>query len=165
VSSWVRSIAMAVIFLVLGAFSASLCLEVRHETPAVAVPPPGLWEGRRIRVEVLNAAGVDRLAKRATDRLRELEFDVVHYGNAEEMRDTTVVIARLDQVEPARRVADVLGLRQVIHRPDRNLYLDVTVVLGNDWAGPGELARAEGEGPLQRWWARVKRAAGRLWPG
>ncbi len=166
-SSHLRTAILALVFFVVGAFVASLWLEIRHETPLTVESPQGHWDGRRIRVEVLNGAGVDRLAVRATDRLRELDFDVVHYGNLGSFdRDSSVVIARLDDVEPARRVADALGLRRVLHEPDRNLYLDVTVILGADWDVGLEPRnpepQAQGGG---RWWRRVKRAAGRLWPG
>ncbi len=165
--NWLRAIGLAVVFGMLGAFAASLWLELRRETPAAPESTPGVVDGRRIRVEVLNAAGVDRLASRATERLRELGFDVVYYGNAEEFgRDTSVAIARLDSVEPARRAADALGLQQVEHRPDRNLYLDVTVILGTDWIEPEEEGGGESTGDaVSRWGARIRRALGRLWPG
>lgn len=166
-SSHLRTVLLAVVFLVVGAFGASLWLEIQREPPLTVEPPEGHWGGRRIRVEVLNGAGVDRLAVRATERLRELDYDVVYYGNLESFdRDTSVVIARLDDLEPARRVADALGLRRVLHEPDRNLYLDVTVILGSDWTGDLEPRNIEPEprgGPL--WWQRVKGAAARLWPG
>jgi len=77
VSSHLRTVLLALVSLVVGAFLASLWLEIRHEAPLTVEPPEGHWDGRRIRVEVLNGAGVDRLAVRATERLRELDFDVV----------------------------------------------------------------------------------------
>ncbi len=162
----IRGIVIALLFGVVGAFLASLWLEIRRETPAAQMAPAGLWEGRNIRVEVLNGAGVHDLAMRATARLRDQEFDVVYYGNAADFeQDSSVAIARLDSVEPARRVADALGLHRVVHEPDRNLYLDVTVILGSDWQeGTGEAAAVEARG-LPLWWGRLKRAAGRLWPG
>ncbi len=166
VASGLRAIVLALVFAAVGAFAASLWLEIRRETPAAESERAGQWEGRRIRVEVLNGAGVVQLARRATDQLREAQFDVVYYGNAEEFdRDTSVAIARMDSVEPARRVADELGLRKVTHDPDRNLYLDVTVILGKDWA---DISGAEPEperGELEIWWDRIRRAAQRLWPG
>ncbi|UCF19906.1 MAG: LytR C-terminal domain-containing protein [Gemmatimonadota bacterium] len=162
----IRGIVVALLFAIVGAFLASLWLEIRRETPAAQLPPAGLWEGRSIRVEVLNGVGVRDLALRATDRLRDQKFDVVYYGNAADFeRDSSVAIARLDKVEPARRVADALGLRHVVHEPDRNLYLDVTVILGSDWLeARGETGKADARG-LSLWWGRVKRAARRLWPG
>lgn len=162
-SNWLRGLALAAVFALVGAFGTSLWLEIRRETPEALGPLPGTWEGRRIRVEVLNGAGVPQLARHTTDRLRELEFDVVYYGNAED-RDSSVAIARLDSIEPARRVADALGLHQVVHRPDRNLYLDVTVILGADWVDIVEAPEEEAPSPLAVWWARIKRAALRLWP-
>ncbi len=163
--SGLRALVLALVFAAVGAFAASLWLEIRRETPA-ASEPAGRWEGRRIRVEVLNGAGVGQLARRATDRLRDEEFDVVYYGNAEEFdRDTSVAIARLDSVEPARRVADALGLRKVTHDPDRNLYLDVTVILGKDWVETTEVEPEAEHGELEIWWGRIRRAAKRLWPG
>ena len=74
-----------------------------------------------------------------------------------------MAIARLDSVEPARRVADALGLRHVVSEPDRDLYLDVTVILGTDWVGAEEPAVVN-SGEAEVWWSRVKRAARRLWP-
>ncbi|MEE9133778.1 MAG: LytR C-terminal domain-containing protein [Gemmatimonadota bacterium] len=163
-SSWLRGLALALVFALVGAFATSVWLEIRRETPKALGPLPGRWQGRRIRVEVLNGAGVPQLAKRTTDRLRELEFDVVYYGNAPD-RDSSLAIARLDSIEPARRVADALGLHEVVHRPDRNLYLDVTVILGADWADVVEAPEEEAPGRFTVWWARIKRAALRLWPG
>lgn len=164
--NWLRAIGLATVFAALGAFSTSLWLEVRRETPSAAESTPGIVDGRRIRVEVLNGAGIDRLATRATERLRELGFDVVYYGNADNFsQDTSVAIARLDSVEPARRAADALDLHRVEHRPDHNLYLDVTVILGADWPGVGDGAVESKEDLLGTWGSRMRRALDRLWPG
>lgn len=164
--SWLKGLVLALVFAVLGAFTASLWLEVRRETPSAAKSTPGIVDGRRIRVEVLNGAGIDRLATRATERLRKLGFDVVYYGNADDFsQDTSVAIARLESVEPARRAADALDLHRVEHRPDRNLYLDVTVILGADWGGVGEATDEPKEDALSKWGSRVRRALDRLWPG
>ncbi len=161
---WARGIALAAVFTAVGAFTASLWIEVRGGAGAAAGGPSGTWEGRRIRVEVLNGAGVDGLARRATERLRALGFDVVYYGNADRFdHDTSAAIARIDSVEPARRVAEALGLRKVGHEPDRSLYLDVTVILGRDWAGMAEAAEREEADGAAAWRARIGRAFRRLW--
>ncbi len=162
-TSWLRGLVLALIFGVIGAFVASLWIEMKPEAPRPLQKTSGLWEGRRIRVEVLNGAGVDRLARTATERLRSWGFDVVYYGNAEGLdRDSSVVVARLQDVEPARRVADALGLQTVSHEPDENLYLDVTVILGADWQIDSEGIGDEDTTGLQTWWGRLKRLAGRL---
>lgn len=164
--NWIRGISVAIVFALVGAFSTSLWLEVRREAAASIGPDLGYWQGRRIRVEVLNGAGTDGLAQRVTRRLRDQGFDVVYYGNADTFgQDTSMAIARLDSIEPARRVADALGLRNVVRRPDRNLYLDVTVVLGADWAAREDAPKEPAPTGVRKWWGRVRRAAGRLWPG
>jgi hypothetical protein len=166
VTNWVRGFALAVVFAVVGAFAASLWLEIRREAIGSVEDLPGYWEGRRIRVEVLNGAGVDGLAAEAKDQLRDLMFDVVYWGNLEDFdRDTSVAIARLESIEPARRVADALGLRHVQLQPDKNLYLDVTVILGADWIDGYDGTGEQEVGFFGTWWARIKRAAQRLWPG
>jgi hypothetical protein len=163
---WARGVVLALVFATVGAFLASLWLEISRETPAAFESPPGIWEGRRIRVEVLNGGGLHGVANDVTERLRELRFDVVHYGNLEPFdTDSSVVIARTAEIEPARRVADALGFQRVERRPDRNLFLDVTVVVGKDWIDPGVTVGTQEAGPLAVWLARIIRAAQRLWPG
>jgi hypothetical protein len=94
---------------------------------------------RRVRVEVLNAAGVAGLARTATNRLRDRGFDVVYYGNARSLHpDSSWVIDRVGDPAVAHHVARTLGISRVASRPDPDLYLEVTVVLGTDWEGAGE---------------------------
>ncbi|HEY7766916.1 LytR C-terminal domain-containing protein, partial [Longimicrobium sp.] len=89
-----------------------------------------------VRVAVLNASGIPRLADRGRAWLRDDgRFDVKEIGNAPGFSpDSSVVLDRVGKVDHARAVADALGISRVESRPDANLYLDVTVVLGKDWA-------------------------------
>lgn len=107
----------------------------------------------RVRVEVLNGGGYAGAAREATETLRELGFDVVFFGNAGDFdRDSSVVLDRMGAVDPARDVADALGIRNVRSEPDSNLFLDVSVVLGRDWQ-PTPPASAEPERARERpWW-------------
>ena len=90
----------------------------------------------RVRVEVLNAAGVPGLARAATERLRDAGFDVVYFGNAGSSGgDTSMVLHRAGRPDDARRVAEALSIGRVRTRPDTTLYLEATVVLGRDWSG------------------------------
>jgi len=96
--------------------------------------PVAAIDGERIRVEVLNGAGVSGLARDVTRMLRDRNFDVVFYGNAPGgLRDSSVVLDRSGDVADARRVADALGIRAVRSEPDTALYLEATVILGADW--------------------------------
>ena len=165
-SGLLRGVVLAVVFTVVGAFAASIWLEIQRESPETTDSAPGVWEGKRIRVEVLNGGGRQGVANTATERLRELLFDVVHYGNLETFEtDTSVVIARTNEIEPALRAADALGIVKVVREPDPSLYLDVTVVLGGDWVDAGQMVGLEDVGPVALWLDRFRRAAQRLWPG
>ena len=108
----------------------------RERTARDAYPVPG-ENGRRITVEVLNASGVDGLARAATMRLRARGIDVVFYGNAP--MDTlrlTRVVARQADTTAARRVRDALEIGEVADEPEARLLLNVSVYLGRDAALP-----------------------------
>ncbi len=100
--------------------------------------------GERVRVEVLNAGGMTGMASDATDRLRDVGFDVVQWGNARSFdQDSTVVIDRVGRMDLAQGVANAMGIHNVRSEPDSNLYVDVTVLLGRDWSGTaGEVGPA-----------------------
>ena len=91
----------------------------------------------RVTVDVRNAAGVEGLARSATDHLRGAGFDVVTLGNARTFgSDTTVVIDRVGEASKAAAVARALGVARVVSQPDSNLFVDVSVRLGSDWSTP-----------------------------
>jgi len=96
-----------------------------------------LAPGTRITVEVRNAGGVDGMARTATDHLRRAGFDVVGIGNAASFDQAeSVVIDRVGRPETAADVAWALGIDNVKSEPDPNLFVDVTVRLGSEWAAP-----------------------------
>ena len=92
-------------------------------------------EGVRIKVEVLNATQTRGLARRATIYLRDRGFDVVGSGNVSEQRATTIVYDRSSHPEWARLVGRAMNA-PVVARPDSSRYLDVTVLIGNNWRPP-----------------------------
>lgn len=106
---------------------------------------------RRIRVEVLNAAGIPRLAQRGTDLLRDRGFDVVYYGNARGFHpDTSLVLDRVGDPAAAAAVAEAIEVPRVRAERDTSLYLEATVVLGTDWvlADDSDLITDDTEDPL-----------------
>ena len=117
------------------------------EVPAAAEDSPRAGVDRpteRVRVEVLNASGVSGLARRGTEALRDAGFDVVSYGNARGFApDTSLVMDRVGRMELARSVADALEVQRVYARPDSNVYVDVTVILGRDWAAEQDPTQVE----------------------
>ena len=105
----------------------------------------------RVRVEVLNAGGTEGMARLATDHLRDRGFDVVFFGNADAFgQDSTIVLDRSARPRAAAAVGQALGTNRVESRPDANLYLDATVMLGTDWT-PDTGSDAD-EGEQSPWW-------------
>ena len=153
------TILAATTLLAAGFLAGSFWLEWRGATleeagrEGVAALPSTVPEGwsDRVRVEVLNGMGEPGAARRVAERLRGMGFDVVFFGNADRFdHDSTRVLLRSQDRAAARRLADSLGLARVIDRPDPDLYLDGTVILGEDWRermeSRSEAAEAPGEG-------------------
>lgn len=95
-------------------------------------PPPD-----RLVVEVLNGTDVDGLARRTTRWLRGRGLDVVAYGNADASATTRLLVRRgpASRGYEARRA---LGIGEVEVAADTMLRVDVTVILGSDFALPAD---------------------------
>lgn len=150
----------ALALLAVGFLLGSFWLEWRHtrlgeaadgdrvrSTPATVAED---WRSR-VSVEVLNGLGEPGAARRAAGMLREMGFDVVYFGNADRFdHDSTLVLRRSEDSVAARRLADSLGVARVTARPDPDLYVDGTVILGPGWRDLLEARRAaEGAGLLE----------------
>lgn len=138
-----------VVMLLSGALLASGIFQFyAPERPSTAMQPT--LDLGRVRVEVRNAGGRSGMARRATDYLRDLGFDVVYFGNADRFDQIeTVVVDRVGRLDKARAVADVLGVAEVSSEADSTLYLDVTVVLGSGWEPPVTI---EASSETRPWW-------------
>jgi hypothetical protein len=140
------------LLLVGGALAASFLLETRSELDKS--PPPAATansrtdiafdeQQRRIRVEVLNGAGDPGAAARITETLRTAGFDVKTYGNAARYDyEQTVVLDRSGRPGAAGAVSAALRGAEIREELDSELYLDATVILGDDWR-----ALVEGQSP------------------
>ena len=97
-------------------------------------PIPG-DQGPAITVEVLNANGRSGDARVGTRVLREAGIDVVYFGNASESGlDSTRIIVRRGAGKVGERVRAVLGQGRVEVQLDSSRLLDVSVLLGADFA-------------------------------
>jgi hypothetical protein len=95
--------------------------------------------GVRIRVQVLNGTRTRGLAHQATERLRDLGFDVVEVGTARPSSgDTTIVYDLTGHPDWAALVAANVAPAKVVSKPDSSRYLDVAVVLGAAWRPPSQ---------------------------
>jgi hypothetical protein len=84
----------------------------------------------------LDGAGSMKVAQYVTNILRSKGYDVVEMKrNNDGIIERTYVIDRSGNLEVARKLAETLGIAtdKVFQKIDRNLYLDVTVVVGKDF--------------------------------
>jgi hypothetical protein len=148
-----QTVALAATLLLVAGLVVSMAMGVRSgggasDAPSAPdevpdVPAARAAPAERVRVEVLNAAGVPGLARVATRTLRERGFDVVYFGNARGFSpESTLVIDRVGREETAREVAGALEVERVSSRPDSTLLLEVTVVIGRDWKGARDTGAA-----------------------
>jgi hypothetical protein len=98
-------------------------------SPAYAVPSPD----HRIVVEVLNGSRRAGAARTATRMLRQRGLDVVFFGNADRLVDSTQVLVRRGDPANGRAVRAGLGGGRVVLEPDTLRRVDVSVVLGQDF--------------------------------
>ncbi len=104
--------------------------------PQPAPPPRRLVpDSVRVVVEVLNATDRRGLARRAMFYLRDCGFDVVASGGTAQRRDRTLILDRSGR-GLAQWVAQAFPGASIEARPDSGRFLDVTVLLGRDWAPP-----------------------------
>jgi len=92
--------------------------------------------GQIIQVEVRNGAGVDHLAERTTQYLRDEGFDVVDVGNYSSFdQEHSMVIDRIGNMDAAHTVAEALGIpsERVRQNIKPQYYLDASVIIGRDY--------------------------------
>ena len=89
-----------------------------------------------LRVEVLNGSGINGLAKKTAEYLRDKNLDVIIISNAQyDTISHTVIIDRLKKnAVYAKYVANRIGCKNIISVIDSSLYVDVTVIIGKDYA-------------------------------
>lgn len=109
----------------------------RRVAPEHAYPIPGAE--RRIVLEVLNGTTRPGLARAGTRLLRRRGLDVVYFGNADTLLDSSRVVVRRGEGKEAREVAEVLGIGRIVTELDTLRRVDYTVLLGRDFAPPAEL--------------------------
>lgn len=133
-----QTLLLALVLLAAGALLGSFWLEWRRApSPAGGTSSNPAGAGsleERPRVEILNGTGDRGVARRGAEVLRDRGFDVVYFGNADAFgHAATRVLDRSGRPEAAAAVARALGLDSAVTELDSTLYLDATVILGEDW--------------------------------
>ncbi len=118
--------------------------EVFTQTSAVApsIPledPKAAASAENARLAVLNGAGIEGLATRSAEFLREKGFNVVEVSNADRMDYAkTLIIDYTGNPYTTRYLMEVMGLSQgqILFQAPPNDQVDVAVILGADWWVP-----------------------------
>ena len=114
-----------------------LCCIACHDGYTEARTIPGDRAGT-ITVEVLNANGRAGDARVGTRLLRREGIDVVYFGNADGAPlDSTTIIVRRGSAAVGEKVRKALGRGRVEVQLDSTKLLDVSVLLGADFAAAG----------------------------
>jgi hypothetical protein len=106
-----------------------------NQSPSVDPLPSST--SQPIEVEVLDGVGNIKVTQYVTNMLRMQGYDVVEMKrNNDGIVERTFVLDRSGNLEAARKLATILGIAQdkVFQKIDRNLYLDVTVIVGKDYS-------------------------------
>ncbi|HEC79139.1 MAG TPA: LytR family transcriptional regulator [candidate division WOR-3 bacterium] len=119
-----------ILIILLGIFSASIIYVQTREDPEEIFK-----KNSNLRVEVLNGCGVNRLALKVTNLLRERGFNVVTIGDTDNQYfEETVVIERRDKdMKNAKYFAKRIGCKNIGKDIDSALYLEITVIIGKDY--------------------------------
>lgn len=88
--------------------------------------------GQRIRVEVLNASGKNKLADRVSWILRKHGYDVVYYGTLAIQQRKTLIKDLTGDLGAAQRVVDIISCGEVVTRYEARRLFDISVTLGED---------------------------------
>ncbi|KXK04149.1 MAG: hypothetical protein UZ04_CHB001001187 [Chlorobi bacterium OLB4] len=118
-----------------------------NKSPEVQPPPETISQipdsnnqnqsGRKLQIDVRNASGVNGVASKFTDYLRQNGFDVVEIGNFETSdEDVTIILDRKgNNKKTLGKISSALGIseKNIVEEIDKSLYLDATVVIGKDF--------------------------------
>ena len=89
---------------------------------------------KNLRVEVLNATKVKRLAQRVTAKLREMGFDVIKYGNHDmELYETCIFDRKYPDLKAGKLLAKEIGNPKVYFEADPDDLIDITIIIGKDY--------------------------------
>jgi LCP family protein required for cell wall assembly len=88
--------------------------------------------GPKIRVEVWNASGKNKLAERVNWILRRQGYDVIDWGTFSVRQKKTLIKDLTGDLRSAQRIADILACGEVVTRYDAKRFIDISVTLGED---------------------------------
>ena len=92
--------------------------------------------GGPVVVEVRNASNKPGIARLVTRLLQQRGIDVIYFGTAASLLDSTTVLVRRGELSRGLEIARLLGQARVKSAPDTLLRVDATVLIGGDFKWP-----------------------------
>ncbi len=86
----------------------------------------------RVRVEVWNASGKNRLAERVNWTLRQKGYDVVEWGTLKIHQKKTLIQDITGDLRAAQHISSILSCGEVVTRYNTKRFVDISVILGED---------------------------------
>ncbi len=109
----------------------------RRAPRKASAPEPAEAAEQGLRLQILNATGVNRLALETGDRLRHWDVDTLDRGNAPAWPfPETLLLVRAEKpgrLAVVEKLAKRLGGVPVLLQRRGDLVLDATLLLGHDW--------------------------------
>lgn len=132
-----RLVFMLLLFVLVVLMGAFLIKRVFFSPPIVStIQLPNSTSERVIQINVVNATKQIGVAKQVMDYMRKRGFDVIELSNANELQDRSCVLNRTGDSLIANQVAYALGIsnQHINTEIDSTMYLDCTILLGNDYS-------------------------------
>jgi hypothetical protein len=103
-----------------------------------AAAPTTAWTPlpHRVRVEVRNASNLSGAARTGRLLLQHAGLDVVQSGNADSAITANRILVRMGDTTGVGRIVEALGGADVVTEPDSSRLVDLTVILGRNFAPP-----------------------------
>jgi LCP family protein required for cell wall assembly len=89
-------------------------------------------QGPKVRVEVWNASGKNKLAEKVNWILRQKGFDVVDWGTFSVSQKKTLIKDLTGDLRTAQRISNIIECGEVVTRYDAKRFVDISVILGED---------------------------------
>lgn len=116
-------------------------LKVKEEVASIAyskfesdLKSEDFADGEFARTEILNGTEINGLAKQVKSLLNEKRIKVLSTDNAWTLNQAnTIIIDRSGNPEYSYKIADILGIKNIKHIIDKEVGLDTTIILGEDF--------------------------------
>ena len=91
-------------------------------------------DGEFARIEILNGTEINGLAKQVKSLLNEKRIKVLTTDNAWTLnQENTIIIDRSGNPEYSYKIGEVLGIKNIKHIIDKEVGLDTSIILGEDF--------------------------------